>query len=376
MNAVALTDHGRCGGMLKFKKECEKAEVKPIYGFEAYVAPESRFTKNKLDNHRKTSYHLTMLAKNEAGLRNIFRLTSIGWMDGFYYKPRIDSEVLEAHKEGIVVLSGCPAGRLSQFLLDGRITEAKMHIREMVDMFGDDFYIEVQNHGYDWEDELKETLFEISGMFDVPIVATQDSHYQESADWELHNAICKLAAGDLEFDTDQLYFKSREEMEEMFEEKEHHALNITQEIADKCNCTWKYDQTIWPIFELPDGKTASEVLSELAKEGFAELFGDGTTEYQERLAYELDMIDQMGFPTYFLVVADFINWAKLQGIPVGPGRGSGAGSLVCYCVGITNVDPIKYGLYFERFLGVGRAQRPIIDFEELPKAEFDKFYKP
>ncbi len=363
MNAVALTDHGRCGGALKFKKSCAKAEIKPIYGFEAYVAPESRFTKSKLDGHTKTSYHLTLLAKNEAGLRNIFRLTSIGWMDGFYYKPRIDNEVLEVHKEGIVVLSGCPSGRLSQFVLDGRITEAQAHINDMRNMFGDDFYLEVQNHGFDWNDELKEAMFALSEKYNIPIVGTQDSHYQGQEDAEMHGAICKLAAGDLEFGSDQIYFKSREEMEKMFEPEEHHALDITQEIADKCNCEWVHDQTIWPIFDLPDGKTSEQVLRELTNEGFTERFGEGTEEYRSRIEYELDLIEKMGFPTYFLVVADFINWARSQKIPVGPGRGSGAGSLVCYCMGITDVDPIRYGLYFERFLNPARVSLPDLDID-------------
>jgi DNA polymerase-3 subunit alpha len=349
--------------MFKFKKECKKAEIKPIFGLEAYVAPESRFTKSKLDGHKKTSYHLTLLAKNEAGLRNLFRLTSIGWIDGFYYKPRIDREVLETHKEGLVVFSGCPAGRLSQYLFDGKLDEAKAHLYDMQELFKNDFYMEVQNHGFDWEQSLREALFEMSKYSGIPIVATQDSHYPEREDWEMHNAICKLAAGDLEFGTDQLYFKSREEMEEMFELDEHHALDITQEIADKCNCNWQHDQTIWPVFDLPDGKTPEEVLRELSYEGFKRLFGEGTKEYRDRLEYELKMIEQMGFPTYFLVVADFISWAKSQNIPVGPGRGSGAGSLVCYCTGITNVDPIKYGLYFERFLNPARVSLPDLDID-------------
>lgn len=363
MNAVALTDHGRCGGMLKFKKACQKVGIKPIYGFEAYVAPESRHIKTKLDDHKKTSYHLTLLAKNEKGLQNIFTLTSIGWLDGFYYKPRIDQEVLEAHREGIIVLSGCPSGRLAQYLMDGKISEARGHVREMRNIFGEDFYLEVQNHGFDWEQNLKKVLFDFADTVSVPIVATQDSHYQEKEDWEVHNAICKLAAGDLEFGTDQIYFKSREEMEEMFDKSEYHALDLTQEIADKCICDWKHDQTIWPVFELPDGETPEGTLRRLALEGFEKLFGEGTKEYQDRLQYELDMIEKMGFPTYFLVVADFINWAKGQNIPVGPGRGSGAGSLVCYCIGITNVDPIKYGLYFERFLNPARVSLPDLDID-------------
>lgn len=363
MNAVALTDHGCCGGLLKFKKACQEADIKPIYGLEAYVAPESRLVKAKLDNHTKTSYHLTLLAKNEAGLRNLFRLTSISWLEGFYYKPRIDHELLEKHKEGLVVLSGCPSGRLPQFLMDGRMAEAREHAKYLRNLFGDDFYIEVQNHDFDWERPLKEVLFDISDILDIPIVATQDSHYQSREDHEVHSAICKLAAGDLEFGTDQLYFKSRSEMEGMFEKSEYHALDISQEIADKCNCNWQHDKTIWPVFKLPDGETPAGTLRRLAKEGFTKLFGEGTKEYRDRLEYELEVIEKMDFPTYFLVVADFVNWAKSKDIPVGVGRGSAAGCIVCYCLGITGIDPIKYGLYFERFLNPHRVSLPDIDLD-------------
>jgi len=366
MNSVALTDHGRAGGMLQFKKACDKHKVKPIYGTEAYVSPKERFLKEKVSGF-KPSYHLVLLAKNEEGLKNIFRLSSIGWRDGFYYKPRIDMEIVKEYSEGIVCLSACGSGRVAQMLLEDRIDEAREHAKELHEIFGEDFYMEVQNHGLDWQQELKKQLFSLAEELNIPIVATQDSHYQERKDSVMHSAICKLAAGDLQFDSDQSYFKSEEEMKNMFEEDEWHAIMRTQEVADKCQCNWEFGDTIWPIFDLPENKTPDESLRDNALVGFEKLFPEATDEYKERFDYELKIIKQMGFATYFLVVADFINWAKNNDIPVGPGRGSGAGSLVCYCISITNVDPIKYGLYFERFLNPARISLPDIDVDFCPK---------
>ena len=360
MNAVALTDHGRCGGLLAFKKECEKVKVKPIYGLEAYVAPQSRVLKEKIDGE-KTAYHLTLLAKTDEGLRNLFRLTSIAWQEGFYYKPRVDMEVLKKHSEGLVVLSGCGSGKLPYLLMQNRVDDAENHIKEMLSIWKENFYIEVQNHGIDWQLPLKDILFRYSEYMSVPIVATQDSHYPTRDDADLHRAICKLAAGDLEFEGNESYFKPYNDMCKMFTAQERHAIDRTQEVADKCNCNWQYGKTIWPVYDLPNEETPEQRLRSITYAGFAKKFGDGAEEYKQRIEYELEVISRMGFPTYFLVVADFINWAKGQGIAVGPGRGSGAGSLVCYCTGITDVDPIKYGLYFERFLNPSRVSLPDID---------------
>jgi len=366
MESVALTDHGRAGGLLEFKKECEKAGVRPIYGYEAYVAPESRFTKSKIEGH-KTSYHLTILAKNEEGLKNIFRLTSAGFTEGFYYKPRIDMELLKKHSEGLVVLSGCGSGRTSVMFLQDKEEEAVKYTKELHEIFKDDFYIEVQNHGLDWQLPLKKFLFELAEKLNIPIVATQDSHYPMRVDAALHGKICKLTAGDLSFDSDHSWFKSTHEIKRMFEPDEYHAIDNTALVADKCRCDWKYDKTIWPVYDLPEGQTPEQELADLTWAGFKKKFGAGTKEYIDRVNYELDMIKQMGFPTYFLIVQDFINWAKEQKIAVGPGRGSGAGSLVCYCIGITNVDPIKYGLYFERFLNPARVSNPDLDIDFCKK---------
>lgn len=363
MPAVAITDHGRAGGLLQFKKACKKHDIKPIYGVELYIAPESRLIKEKLSNHTKTSYHLTVLAKNEEGLRNIFRLTSLGWTEGFYYKPRVDIELLKKYSEGLVVLSGCGVGQASVLILEDRMNEAWRYILDLRDIFKDDFYIEVQNHGLPWQGPLMSNLYQISEKEGIPIVATQDSHYTYREDAKLHNHICKLAAGDLSFDSDQSWFKSEEEMLEMIPESMDFAINTTVSVANKCNCNWEHDKTIWPVYDLPNDISPAEELKRLTHEGFAKRFGDGTEEYRQRIEYELRVIEEMGFPTYFLVVADFINWAKTNGIPVGPGRGSGAGSLVCYCIGITEVDPIKYGLYFERFLNPARVSLPDLDID-------------
>jgi DNA polymerase-3 subunit alpha len=363
VNSVALTDHGRCGGLLQFKKACEKQEIKPIYGFEAYMAPKSRHTKEKLEDHTKTSYHLTLLAKTEKGLKNIFKLSSIGWLEGFYYKPRIDLEVLREHSEDLIVLSGCGSGHIAHMLMTGDIDRAKQHTDDLLEIFKDDFYIEVQNHNLDWQIPLKTLLFDLADLKDIPTVATQDSHYLNREDADMHRAICKISAGDLEFEGDESFFKSEEEMKEMFEENEHHAISRTQEVADKCNCEWNYGKTIWPVYPIEGGKTPEEELRKEAYAGFNKRFESPTEEYRQRIEYELGVIEKMGFPTYFLVVADFINWAKTQDIPVGPGRGSGAGSIVAYCLGITELDPIKYELYFERFLNPDRVSLPDFDID-------------
>jgi len=363
MEYVALTDHGRAGGLLQFDKACKKNDVKPLFGVELYLAPRERTLREKLPDHTKTSYHLTVLAKNQQGLENIFKLTSIGWLEGFYYKPRVDLEVLEQYKDGLVILSGCGSGYASVMSMEERYSEAAEWLIKMRDIWKDDFYIEIQNHGLDWQPVLNKFLKTYANKLDIQTVVTQDSHYTTRDKAKLHNYICKIAAGDLQFDSDQSWFKSYEEIKQMFDEEDYEAIHRTVDIARKCSFDWEYGKTIWPIYGLEAGKTPEQELRDKTEEGFTKLFGEGTKEYRERLKYELSIINEMGFPTYFLVVADFINWAKNNGVAVGPGRGSGAGSLVCYCMGITEVDPIKYGLYFERFLNPARVSMPDIDVD-------------
>ncbi len=367
MESVAITDHGRCGELLTLKKECEKAKIKPIYGCEFYVAPKERTLKERLEEYKKTSYHLTVLAKNETGLKNIFTLCSLGWTEGFYYKPRIDLELLKKHSEGLVVLSGCFAGRVSQLIIEEEYKQAVNYLIELRDIWKDDFYIEVQNHGMDWQLPLKVSLFTLAEKYSIPIVATQDSHYLDQKDSDLHKYLVKLTAADLEFGTDQLYFKDYKEMLTMFNREEHHAIDRTVEVAHKCVTNWRIGQTIWPIYELPKGITPEQELKDATYKGLNKFFREPTNEYRDRIEHELDVIGRMGFATYFLVVADFINWAKTQEILVGPGRGSAAGSLVCYCLNITEVDPIEYGLFFERFLNSSRISLPDIDLDIAPE---------
>jgi len=366
MSSVALTDHGRAGGLLTFKKECEKVDVKPILGIELYVAPESHLTKEKIEGHLKTSYHLTVLAQNEIGLKNIFRLASIGWTEGFYYKPRCSNELIKKYSEGLIVLSGCGSSRLSIQLLEQKHALALQHVLEMREIFKDNFYLEVQNHGLDWQILLKDMLFTLAEETNIPIVTTQDSHYQNKEDSFLHNKICQLAAGDLAFDSDQSWFKSEHEIKQMFTKEEHFAIEATEEVASKCNCDWQYNKTVWPVYDLPKNITPEQELENLTWKGFRARFGAGTKEYEDRIKYELDIINKMGFATYFLVVQDFIDWAKKNNIMTGPGRGSAGGSLICYCVGITEVDPIKYNLYFERFLNPSRQGKPDYS-KDIPK---------
>lgn len=380
MPAVALTDHGMAGGLLQLKKECAKKDIKPIFGIEPYCAPTSHLLKEKIDNHSKTSYHLTILAKNYTGLQNIFRLSSLGWIEGYYYRPRISLELLEQHKEGLIVLSGCAASRLNIFITEDRFSEAISHLKFMKDLFKGDFYIEIQNHGLDWQIPLKAGSLALADKLDIPVVITQDSHYQGPEDAELHKHICKLAAGDLEFDSDQNWFKSRSEMEEMFPENEHKYLDTTLEIADKCNVEWDYSRTIWPVYPLPEGRTAEDELRELAWKGFNKVFNKPfknvatQAEYTNRLEEELEVITSMKFSPYFLIVQDYINWCRENDILTSPGRGSAAGSLVCYCLGITEVDPIKYGLLFSRFLNSSRVSLPDIDYD-CPKDKRDLLIK-
>jgi len=370
MPAVALTDHGRCGELLKFYEECKKAKVKPILGCEYYCSPQHHTLKEQIEGF-KPCYHLVALAKTHKGVENLFQLSSLSWIEGKYFKPRVSVELLEEYKEDLIILSGCASGYIASFLMNDNEEEAYNHAKRLREIFKDDFYIEAQNHGIDWQLPLKEKLFKLSSDLDIPIVATQDAHYQNKEDAFLHSNVCKLTMGDLQFESDQLYFKSYEEMCEMFEPNERHAIDRTIEVAEKCNGEWNYGKTIWPVIDLPEGVTVEEKFEEQVWKGFKEKFGEGTQEYRDRIEYETGIIESMGFPNYFLVVADYIKWAKEQGILVGPGRGSGPSSLCGYCLGITGIDPIKYNLPFVRFLNPSRVNPPDydIDFQDTRRHE-------
>jgi len=318
MPAVSITDHGRAGSLLDFYKTCRKNEIKPLLGLEAYVAPRSHTLKEPIDGF-STSYHLTLLAKNATGLKNIFRLTSLGWLEGFYYRPRVSTELLKQYREGLIVLSGCGSGYISKMFLDRQDKEAYEHAKLLREIYKDDFYVEIQDHGIDWQAPLKEKLIHLSNQMSIPAIATQDSHFIEHDEYLLHQKVCRLTASDLEFSTTETYFKSYDEMLVRFGQTPE-LLHRTAEVAEKCNVEWDYGRTIWPVYPL-EKTTPDEELERLATEGFHKLFGEGTEVYKERFRYELAVIKKMGFSTYFLVVQDLINWAKDNKIPTGPGRG-------------------------------------------------------
>jgi DNA polymerase III subunit alpha len=365
MSHLAITDHGRCGGLLQFKKTCEEYKLGFIPGFEPYLAPVSRHIKER-DELYKSSSHLTLLAKNYKGLQNLFKLSSIGWIEGFYNKPRIDIESLIEYKEGLIVLSGCGSSFTSQMILEGRNEEAIRRMEILQSIFKDDFYIEIQNHGLEWQQILNKELKDISKRLSIPLVATQDSHYLNKEDAELHRNITRLAAGKLEFEGEESYFKSYDEFKSMFDKEDLHAIHRTNEIAAKCNVNWELGKTIWPVFDLPEGITPDKELKNKTILGLKRIGKNKDKIYIDRAKYELDVISKMGFSTYFLVVADFLQWAREHHISTGPGRGSCGGSLVCYCTEITEVDPIKYNLFFDRFLNYSRISLPDIDSDIDP----------
>ena len=362
MESIALTDHGTCAGLLAFKKSCEKNKIRPIYGNELYISPFEHTRKEKIEGF-KPAYHMVALAKNNTGIKNLFKLSSLAYIEGFYFRPRVSIDLLKQYSEGLIVTGGCGAGFIPQMLQQDRYKEAIEYAKRLREIFKDDFYLEVQNHGLDWQQPLKKQLFDFSREQNIPIIATQDSHYQNKEDAEMHKHITRLAAGNLEFEGSECYFKTPKEFSEMWEENELHALDETLEVAKKCKSEWEYGKTIWPVYPLPKETTPIKELRRLAEEGLYKLFPNPTKEYLERLDYELDVIEKMGFPTYFLVVQDFIRWAENNDVLVNYGRGSGAGSIVCYCTGITKLDPIKYELYFERFLSPERVSLPDLDID-------------
>ncbi|MFQ5824040.1 MAG: DNA polymerase III subunit alpha [bacterium] len=372
MPALALTDHGNLFGTIGFYKKALKAGIKPIIGVEAYVAPGSRKERKSTKGMTDTSYHLVLLAKNIEGYRNLMRLVSIGYLEGFYYRPRIDKEVLKKYREGLIALSACLKGEVPFLLLRERYEAAKKSVLEYQDIFGSDFYLEIQNHGIHEEDLARNDLKQLSQDLSIPLVATNDIHYLRQEHCLAHDVLICIQTGKdrddpnrLRYATDQIYFKTQEEMVKVFSEYSE-AIATTSEITDKCNVVLNFDTTYLPKFYIPQYETVhtlEEYLEKLSFEGAKSRFGTVTTEIENRLRHELGIINKMGYAGYFLIVMDFINYAHSQGIPVGPGRGSAAGSLVSYCLGITNIDPLKYDLIFERFLNPERVTLPDIDID-------------
>ena len=369
MDAIALTDHGVMYGAVEFYKECKKNGIKPIIGCEVYVARRTRFDKEaSLDAGYN---HLILLAKNKTGYQNLIKLVSLSFTEGFYYKPRIDKEILEKYSEGLICLSACLAGELPQSLVKGENEKAEEIALWYKNLFKDDYYIEVQNNGLREQVMANQKLIEIARRLEIPLVATNDAHYLKKEDAYNHEVLLciqtakKMADEDrMRFETDEFYIKSPEEMINYFENIPE-AIENTVKIAEKCNYDFEFGVTKLPNYDVPEEyKTHAEYFRKLCYDGFKNRYGENAEqELIDRLEYEISIIEKMGYVDYFLIVWDFIHYARSQGIPVGPGRGSGEGSIAAYCIGITDIDPIKYNLIFERFLNPERISMPDFDID-------------
>ncbi|MDO4983673.1 MAG: DNA polymerase III subunit alpha [Eubacteriales bacterium] len=366
-SALAITDHGVMYGAVAFYKACKDAGIKPIIGCEVYVAPRTMHDREYgTDNNYS---HLILLCKNDTGYKNLCYLVSAAFTDGFYIKPRIDWELLHKYSDGLVCLSGCLAGEIPQKLIHGDYEGAKQRALELKELFGEDFYLEIQDHGIREEQEASKELIKLSRETLIPLALTNDAHYAEKNDAYYQDVLMCIQMGKtvddpnrMRFETKELYLKSEEEMRALFPQYPEAADN-TVKIAEKCNFDFVFGHYHLPRFHLPEGETDSwEYLQKLCEKGFAVRYKD-RPEVHSQLEYELNMIHKMGFVDYFLIVSDFIGYAKRNGIPVGPGRGSAAGSVVSYCLYITDVDPIKYSLFFERFLNPERVSMPDIDVD-------------
>jgi DNA polymerase-3 subunit alpha len=363
MGAIALTDHGNLYGAVEFYKKAKKAGIKPIIGVEMYVAPYGHLNKRpKMDEKR---FHLVLLAKNDAGWKNLIKLVTIGNLEGFYYKPRIDKELLEKHHEGLVCLSGCYSGEIAKLLLAKNFEEAENVAAWYKNLFGEDFYLEIQQHA----PELHEPTLKISQKLNIPVVATQDVHYANKDDRTAHEILLAVQTNSKLDDEDRLSLKkfdisltSPEEMAEIFKDVPE-ALSNTVKIAEKCNWELELGKIRIPKFPVPDGRMPFEYLEALIGERTKNKYPELSQIIKDRVEMEMGVIKKTGFADYFLIVQDFVNWAKDHGIVVGPGRGSAAGSIIAYILGITNIDPLKYDLLFERFLNPDRIQAPDIDMD-------------
>lgn len=367
--SLAITDHGAMYGIIDFYLAAKERGINPIIGCEVYVAERTRFDKvHGIDNER---YHLVLLCENNKGYQNLIKMVSEAWVNGFYTKPRIDRELLEKHHEGIIALSACLAGEIPQALLKGDYEKAKQKALWYNNLFGQgNYFLEVQNHGLEDQISTNPDIIRISRETGIPLVCTNDTHYITREDSKVQKILLCIQTNHtidedtgLEFSTDEFYLKSGDEMLELFSDIPE-ALENTNMIAQRCHVDFEFGKTKLPHFEVPDGKDHSEYFRELCYKGFHELYGDNPVpEYRERLDYEISIIDSMGFIDYYLIVLDFIQYAKSIGIPVGPGRGSGAGSIAAYCVGITGIDPMRHSLLFERFLNPERVSMPDFDID-------------
>ncbi len=364
--SLAVTDHGTMYGVIYFYLAAKKYGIKPIIGCEVYTAPKSRFDKDNDDKY----YHLVLLAKNEQGYKNIMALSSLGFIDGYYYKPRVDYELLQKYSDGVVALSACLRGEIPSALAKGERAKAESIAKKLLSIYGEgNFYIEIQNHGLDDELKVLPLLSELADKLNIPMVCTNDVHYVDKADAFQQDVLTCIQTGKKIYDTDRLkftadefYLKTSDEMAELFAQYPD-AVENTEKIAGMCNLELDFDKTFLPKFENPVGMDNKEYLKRLCVDGARKKYGELTDEIISRLKYELETIDSMGYTDYFLIVWDFVRYARDNGIIVGPGRGSAAGSLVSYTLNITQVDPIKFGLIFERFLNPERITMPDIDID-------------
>ena len=392
MPAIAMTDHGNVFGAFDFYKQAKKVGVKPIIGIEAYVAPESRFEKKRVkwadggqdDVSGGGAYtHMTILAENNEGLSNLFRLSSLASLEGYYYKPRMDRELLTKYAKGLIATTGCPGGEIQTRLRMGAFKEAMAAASDYRDIFGaENFFLEIMDHGIDIESRVKADLLKLGKELGLPLLATNDLHYTFNEDARSHEALLCVQSGStladpkrFKFDNDEFYLKTPAQMRELFKEIPESCDN-TLLIAERCNVTLREGENLLPRFEVPAGETEDSWLIKEAERGLINRMGNRLTdEHHARLKYELDVMIKMGFPGYFLVVADLVAHAKQVSIRVGPGRGSAAGSLVAYALGITGLDPLEHGLLFERFLNPERISMPDIDldFDERRRSEMIRY---
>ncbi len=366
MPALALTDHGNMFGILEFYREASASGVKPIIGEEFYIAPKSIDNKNQ----KEKPFHLILLARDEDGYKNLIKLSSIAYLEGFYYKPRIDKDILARYSKGLIALSACLGGEVPYYLRIDKYDDAKRAALSYIDIFGrENYYFELMDNGIKEQHIVNKGLVKLSSELGIKLVATNDIHYLNKEDAYNHDVLLCIQTGKtineknrLKFQTDEFYFKTPDEMFKLFSDYPD-AIKNTIEIADRCNVTIEMDKFHLPRFPIPDGKTPENYLRQLAENGLKERYPVITEEVKKRFEMELEVIGSVGFSTYFLIVKDFIDFARKKGIAVGPGRGSAAGSIIAYALGITNVDPLKYGLLFERFLNKSRISMPDIDID-------------
>ena len=369
MSALAITDHGSLFGAIEHYKACTKFGIKPIIGSEVYVAIESRFSRQEARGMKHASNHLVLLAQNDVGYRNLTKLVSKGYTEGYYYNPRIDKELLREYREGLICLSGCVSGEIPHLAELGQLDEAERVALEFAELFDGNFYLEIQRHGIDIEAKINAGILQLHQKLGIPLVATNDFHFLSADDHAAHDALLCIQTGKTIQDENRmcypegLYMKSAEEMYTLFEDMPD-TLETTLSIAEQCDLELTFGEMHMPNFPIPEEFADEEAyLTHLANQGLRERYERIDAELQERLDYELGVINQMGFPGYFLIVEDYVRFAKENGISVGPGRGSAAGSLVAYCLRITDTDPIKHSLLFERFLNPERISMPDIDID-------------